>query len=312
MRITIILAACIAAVTLAPQRGMAQATITENINNTGIPRNAPSLGLSNIYGLNPCATGSSVGVTTPLFGLGGAISDIDRECETRNNAAVVITGLKDEALAREILCEIKDVRQAAIRVGRPCLQDQRTASAGAPAPVASAPPAPGPILAAAAVPAPVLSTPLPPPAATPVLQPGGPVRLAPTPTVSEAAPTPPATVVAGAPAFCRTPGLQVSLYPECTTAPSPAPAPKPVVQAKPAPRQPTRAALPAVEPAGAPVPLPPTPPAAATVTTAAIPGCNIPSALLAVYPECRAAAASTRMAATGVPPQRLALATPAR
>ncbi|MBN8900680.1 MAG: hypothetical protein J0H57_06550, partial [Rhodospirillales bacterium] len=284
MRITIILAACVAAVALAPHRGMAQATITENINNTGlpsIPRNAPALGLSNIYGLNPCATGSSVGVTTPLFGLGGAISDIDRECETRNNAAVVITGLKDEALAREILCEIKDVRQAAIRVGRPCLQDQRTAAAGGP-PVASAAPAPGPVLAASAAPTPVIATPLPPPAATPVLQPGAPVRVAPPPATQEADAAPATTVVAGAPAFCRTPWLQVSLYPECTTAPSAAPAPKPVAQSRPAPRSVTRAAPPAVEPASAPAPHPPVPPAATTVT-AAIPGCNIPSALLAMY-----------------------------
>lgn len=127
-----------------------QQSITENLNNTGIPRQAPALGLPSIYGLNPCSSGATLGVTTPLFGIGGAISDIDRECETRNNAAVVITGLKDEILGREILCEIKDIRQAAIRVGKPCLQDQPTVKVAAALP--DKPAAPQPIVPAIAIP----------------------------------------------------------------------------------------------------------------------------------------------------------------
>ena len=170
-------------------------TLTENINNTGIPRQAPALGLPSIYGLNPCATGSAVGVTTPLFGIGGAMSDIDRECETRNNAAVVITGLKDETLAREILCEIKDVRQAAIRVGKPCLQDQPVPKVASAAPVNPAEP-----LAAV----PVAAAPLP-IAAAPVA--AAPVAVA-KPVVASIRP--------GAPAFCYVTGLDVSLYPDCT------------------------------------------------------------------------------------------------
>ena len=124
----------LAAICLGSLPAWAQGTITENINNTGIPRNAPSLGLSSIYGLNPCSSGTAVGVTTPLFGIGGAVADIDKDCETRNNAAVVITGLKDETLAREILCTIRDIRQAAIRVGKPCLQDQLSPKVSAAAP----------------------------------------------------------------------------------------------------------------------------------------------------------------------------------
>lgn len=158
----------------------AQSVYTQNLNQTGIPRNAPSLGLGQIYGLNPCATGATAGVTTPLFGVAGAISDIDRECETRNNAAVVITGLKDDQLAKEILCGIKDIREAAIRIGKPCLEDQRRISKNAP-PVASAAvvtPAPAPV----AVQRPVVPT----------------LALKP-----------------NAPAFCKVTDLDLKLYPEC-------------------------------------------------------------------------------------------------
>ena len=165
-------------------------TYTENINNTGIPRNAPALSLGNIYGLNPCATGTSVGVTTPLFGLGGAVSNIDKECETRNNAAVVITGLKDETLAREILCTIKDVRDAAMRVGKPCLQDaalSRALSEARPAPWAAAPAGAS---ASPERPQPVVAMVIPP------------------------------AIRPDAPAYCRVDGLAVGLYPECSAAPS--------------------------------------------------------------------------------------------
>lgn len=177
-------------------------TITENVNNTGLPgypRQAPALSLSNIYGLNPCSTGTSVGVTTPLFGIGGAMSNIDRECETRNNAAVVITGLKDETLAREILCTITDIRQAAVRVGKPCLQDQPRVAA-----VSSLQSAPW--------------------MASATQDNAAPPQVSQASQVSQvsqvnAAPAQPNTVAAvpqDAPAFCRTSGLVVSLYPECT------------------------------------------------------------------------------------------------
>jgi hypothetical protein len=169
---------------------LAQSTFTENINNTGIPRNAPALGLSNIYGLNPCATGTSVGVTTPLFGIGGAASTIDKECESRNNAAVVITGLKDELLAREILCAIKDVRDAAIRVGKPCLQDKPPPRIASVAPETPAPKAPS------------------------AASDKNTEQVAATPAVTPVAAS--ISIQANAPAFCRVKGLDVSLYPECT------------------------------------------------------------------------------------------------
>jgi hypothetical protein len=187
---------------------LAQTTLTENINNTGIPRNAPALGLSNIYGLNPCSAGTSVGVTTPLFGIGGAVASIDKECETRNNAAVVITGLKDEVLAREILCQVKDIRDAAIRVGKPCLQDQ-----------------PAPRVASA--------VPEKPTAKSASVEPPQPMQQ----RVVEAAITPVSAsrqIVASAPPFCYVKNLDLSVYPECTTMQAPV-APQAAVVRRPAP-----------------------------------------------------------------------------
>jgi hypothetical protein len=154
-------------------------TLDENIN-TPVVRNAPALGLSSIYGLNPCSLGASVGVTTPLFGIGGAISTTDKDCETRNTAALAITGLKDEEAGREIMCVIKEFREAVARLGKPCIADQSSR------PVAVNTP-----------PAPAIA------------------QQAPTQQPSLAV-TKPGEIAPNAPAFCQTPGLVLSSYPECT------------------------------------------------------------------------------------------------
>jgi hypothetical protein len=161
-------------------------TLTQNLNNTGIPRQTPSLGLGQIYGLNPCATGATAGVTTPIFGIAGAVSNIDRECETRNNAAVVITALHDTSMAREVLCTIKDVRDAAARIGQPCLGDapnsHEVSHAGA--------------------------------ASTRNQDVHAEMRVPPKVNQQRAEDGGPG-VLSNAPAFCRTKNLVLSLYPEC-------------------------------------------------------------------------------------------------
>lgn len=101
-----------------------KATLNENVQSSST-RNAPAFSLPSIYGLNPCSLGASVGVSTPLFGVGGAISTTDKDCEIRNTAALTITGLKDVALAREIMCEIPQFREASARIGEPCLEDRK-------------------------------------------------------------------------------------------------------------------------------------------------------------------------------------------
>lgn len=189
-------------------------TVDENVN-TPVVRNAPALGLSSIYGLNPCSLGASAGVTTPLFGVAGAISTTDHDCEIRNTAALAITGLKDEAAGREILCMLKEFREAVARLGKPCIQDQKQA------PVASAA-APQP----QALPANATQQqPAPPIAATPV--------AAVVPVVPAIAPE--------APAYCKTAGLVLSAYPECT---------HPILQTRRQPEKSTKIRSPA--PAGRP------------------------------------------------------------
>jgi hypothetical protein len=195
--------------------------------NYGLPKNprqAPSLGLGNIYGLNPCATGVSVGATTPLIGIGGAFSTIDEECQIRNNVAITVTALKDEALAREIMCSVEGFRQAAIRVGRPCIRDGGTAialSEGV-----------NPELATSAQLAPLQAQPgLPPNALPPVPgpQPAPPPDPPGIPSlrggfrgVSAESPV--------LPAFCGVAGLNLQLYPECDPG-------RPAALSSPAPRR---------------------------------------------------------------------------
>jgi hypothetical protein len=94
------------------------------VDQTGIPHQAPALALPSVYGLNPCSTGGSVGVTTPLFGIGGALSSTDKGCEARNNAALAISAFHNEMLARETLCVVDEWRAAWKRIGKPCLIDQ--------------------------------------------------------------------------------------------------------------------------------------------------------------------------------------------
>ena len=167
----------------------------EQVSNHGLPHQAPAIGLSSIYGLNPCATGSALGISTPLVGVGGAISTIDKECETRNNAAIAVSALQDAPLAREILCNISDIRQASMRLGRPCMMDQKPgAVAVAPAPQTQSAPA------NAAQPAPSSSSQLPPNALPPAV----------------AKPIVASLPARSLPAFCQTPGLILKLYPACS------------------------------------------------------------------------------------------------
>lgn len=292
------------ALILACSPGLALAqtqTLNENVNNTGIPRNAPGLSMSSIYGLNPCSSGLSVGVTTPLFGIGGAAATIDRECETRNNAALAITALHDQKLAREIMCKIDEVREAAIRVHQPCIEDGgvRTASAAA---------APGPGPAPAVVVRPTESD------VPRQYAPAMPMRVPPPSQSSRTSPVQAAH--AEVPAFCLTPGLAQGLYPECVPgsvaskaalaqqqsamrdqAPTRAPARVPVVNRDPAPEP--RATTPVR--LRVPAPLSP-------IEVSAVPrraGCVVPSALRAAYPECRTdAAGQPRETAVAVATQR--------
>ena len=282
------------------------AFLNETIDNKGLPHQAPSIGLPAIYGLNPCATGAAAGISTPLFGISGAISNIDRECETRNNAAVAVTAIKDPAVAREIMCNVKDFREAALRVGKPCLADQ-------PRPVAAAAPAATPAAAtptAAAVPV----------AAIPTL--AIPAVAAATSPASPAAAAPP-VLLSDAPAFCHRPDLNLTLYPDCTSHAAQASTQADAADQRAAHRiyygygrerramrrealrrpLPERAvpASPAAQPS-APQDAVPLPVSASASSAPAHAGCTVPSALGRLYPDCNGSSAADATPIPAAPP----------
>lgn len=286
----------------APGLAVAQVqTLNENVNNTGIPRQAPGLSMSSIYGLNPCSSGLSVGVTTPLFGIGGAAASIDRECETRNNAALAITALHDEKLAREIMCKIHEVREAAIRVHQPCIEDGGVRTASAPA-------APGPGPAPAVVVRPTESS------VPRQYAPAMPMRVPPPSQSSRTDPVQAAHAVV--PAFCLTPGLAQGLYPECVPGSAASKAAlasqQSAMRAEPPARMPSRAPVVDRDPTAEPRAVTPVrlrvPTHAAPIEVSAAPhraGCVVPSALREAYPECRTdAAGEPRETAVAVAAQR--------
>lgn len=270
-----------------------------DVYNYGLPRNhhqAPSIGLGSIYGLNPCATGVSVGATMPLFGIGGAFSTIDEECQIRNNVALTVSALKDEALAREIMCSVESFRAAAIRIGRPCIKDGGV-------PIALSHGA-NPETATSSQLMPVPSAGLPPSALPPVppAQPAPPVNGNPAPGGFRGA------RLAPRPAFCEVPGLNTALYPECGAAAAPPPVARQeeepargalrVRAGAPEPARPPqgRAALPAAAPQDAPAPS-----AALLGRADGNPaGCDsTPSAIRALFAECAAAERQRAMAEAG-------------
>jgi hypothetical protein len=313
-RFCVLLGVGVAVATLASPAARAQENVQRSesyyrndIYNYGLPRNhhqAPSLGLGNIYGLNPCATGVSVGATMPLFGIGGAFSTIDEECQLRNNVALTVSALKDEALAREIMCNVEAFRAAAIRIGRPCIRD-----GGQPIALTQGS---NPETATSSQLMPVPSAGLPPNALPPVppAQAAPPVNGNPAPGGFRGA-----ALAAPRPAFCEVPGLNTAVYPECsgaraeTAAPAaPAAGPRrPPLRIR-APEAPRPGLLPPPRSPEAARPLPP--PARAPEAGGAAPaavlgradgspdGCaSTPAAIQALFAECVAAARQAAMAA---------------
>ncbi|ONG50054.1 hypothetical protein BKE38_19645 [Pseudoroseomonas deserti] len=304
-RFCVFLGVGVAIATLASPPARAQENVqrTESyyrndIYNYGLPRNhhqAPALGLGNIYGLNPCATGVSLGATMPLFGIGGAFSTIDEECQLRNNVALTVSALKDEALAREIMCNVEAFRLAAIRIGRPCIRD-----GGQPIALTQGV---NPETATAAQLMPVPSAGLPPNALPPV----PPAQAAPPVNGNPASGNPAAGGFRGAglapprPAFCEMPGLSTASYPECSGAPAepaaapPRPAPRPRALPVRAPQAPRPALLP---PARVPEASDSPPPAVLGRADGSPAGCeSTPAAIRVLFAECVAAERQSAMAA---------------
>ncbi len=128
---------------------------TGNINYSGsyTVRNVPELIAPSVVGGNPCAVGISGGVAVSGFGITAGGTWADRQCERRQEAALLYNiGQKDASVA--LLCQDDSVRTAINATGQACPGQPRVvAQAPAPAVVASVA-APAQV-AAVAVPAPM-------------------------------------------------------------------------------------------------------------------------------------------------------------
>lgn len=73
-----------------------------------------------------CQGSTSMGAGGPGWGFAFGSTKLDRDCNTRENAKMIaLMGERD--VAREVMCNVPEVRAAMARVGRPCLGDGRVA-----------------------------------------------------------------------------------------------------------------------------------------------------------------------------------------
>jgi hypothetical protein len=107
-------------------------------------RNTPEVIPPNVVGGNPCAIGASAGLSMAGFGIAGGATWADKQCERRQQAALLFNIGKAKA-ATELLCQDDNIR-AALRVsGEPCMADAPPVAAVAPtAPVTAPVPLAGP------------------------------------------------------------------------------------------------------------------------------------------------------------------------
>jgi hypothetical protein len=106
-------------------------------------RNTPDAYAPNVSGgTNSCLVGMSGAGSVAGFGIGLGGNWSDPDCERRQLAALAHnTG--QTALAQEVLCGSRDVREARARLGQPCLADvQRQQAAAVQQPVAVVQPTP--------------------------------------------------------------------------------------------------------------------------------------------------------------------------
>jgi hypothetical protein len=101
-------------------------------------RNTPDLQPPNVLGGNPCAIGASAGVSMAGFGIAGGATWADRQCERRQQAALLYN-MGEQKVAVELMCQDDNVR-AAMRVsGKPCSADLAAVQVPAAAPLRAEP-----------------------------------------------------------------------------------------------------------------------------------------------------------------------------
>lgn len=97
-------------------------TMNTNVPSTQTIRTAPDVVAPAIWSNNPCIISASGSVSVVGFGasIGAGIEDPD--CTRRANAQH-LAAMGETAIAREVMCGNREVREAAQRAGRPCAAD---------------------------------------------------------------------------------------------------------------------------------------------------------------------------------------------
>jgi len=120
---------------------------TYGVNYSGsyTVRNTPEVIPPNVVGGNPCSVGASGGMALAGFGIAAGGTWADRQCERRQQAALLFNIGKQKA-AVALMCQDDNVRNALRMAGEGCPADIAAAApppvAAAPVPVAAAPAAP--------------------------------------------------------------------------------------------------------------------------------------------------------------------------
>lgn len=103
-------------------------------NSRGYKSTGAAIAPGLIAGGITCQGSASIGAGGPGWGFAFGSTKLDRDCNTRENAKMIaLMGERDAA--REVMCNVPEVRAAMARVGRPCIGDSnRVATRGGKSP----------------------------------------------------------------------------------------------------------------------------------------------------------------------------------
>lgn len=92
-------------------------------NSRGYRSTGTAIAPGLIAGGITCQGSTSVGAGGPGWGFAFGSTKLDRDCNTRENAKMIaLMGERD--VAREVMCNVPEVRAAMARVGKPCIGER--------------------------------------------------------------------------------------------------------------------------------------------------------------------------------------------
>ena len=88
-------------------------------------RNAATAYAGTVYPTAMCMGSSSGGIQSAVFGFSAASSWTDKNCMVLEQARAAATVIGDKAVAEEIMCGLKEYREARARTGNLCAADKK-------------------------------------------------------------------------------------------------------------------------------------------------------------------------------------------